>query len=243
MQEIPSLSTQRDYYDEYWRTHELRLNANEILRLAEILISIAEILPHFEGRSLRICDLGCGRGWLSAELLKFGEVTGVDLSPAAVSAAQTRWPQVRFCAADILNWRPDDCFDIVVSSEVIEHVTDQRHFADTVHHLLRNGGYLVLTTPNGLAKEAWDAGDQGQQVIENWLRPRQLRRLFSTFDVLAHRVFVLDFAYVGLFRLTSAPKLLAVLRVARLIRLYNFFRGLLDMGLYQIFVGRIDKSR
>lgn len=240
--EAPPVSTQRDYYDQYWRTHEHNLSAHEVLRLAEILAAIARFVPNSPGQGLKICDLGCGRGWLAAELTKFGSVTAVDLSPEAVAAASLRWPQVRFLAANILSWRPEEHFDLVVSSEVIEHVPDHQQFADTVRYLLRDGGYLVLTTPNGGVKAAWDAGNQGQQIIENWLTLGQLRRLLAPVQVLDHRVFILDFAYVRLFRFTSAPKLLKLLQAIGLIRLYDFIRELLDLGLYQILVGRIAKS-
>ena len=237
------LSIQREYYDEYWRTHALHLNVAEVLRLAEILKAIALVMPTFKGGGIRICDLGSGRGWLSAELAKFGSVTAVDLSPAAVSAATQRWPQVRFLQADILNWRPKECFDLVVTSEVIEHVPDHKKFQETVSFLLREGGYLILTTPNGSVKKAWDVGNQGTQIIENWLTRKQLRRLFDAFEVLGHKVFFLDFSYVGLFRVASAPKLLKLLGTMGLIRIYDLARELLGMGLYQVFVGKFPKSR
>jgi len=241
LENIP-ISSQRDFYDEYWRTHKIRLIPDEVLRLAEVLRAIALVMANFGGRDIKICDLGCGRGWLSAELSKFGQVTGVDLSPDAVAAARQRWPQVHFLTADILTWRPDERFDIVVTSEVIEHVPDHQKFANTVVHLLRDGGYLVLTTPNGSVKAAWDAGNQGAQIIENWLSLPQLRRLLTQFDVLSHKVFILDFSYVGIFRVTSAPKLLKALRFFRLIRVYDFVRELLGIGLYQIFVGQLHKK-
>lgn len=240
---LPHISRQRDYYDEYWRTHELGLIPDEVTRLAEILHAIALILPELKGKQIRICDLGCGRGWLSAELAKFGSVTGVDLSPGAVAAASERWPHVRFQSADIMSWRPEEHFDLVVSSEVIEHVPDHGKFADTVRHLLRQGGFLVLTTPNGRVKAEWDAGDQGQQMIENWLTPGSLRQLFSSFEVLMHKMFILDFSYVGIFRVTSAPKLLRLLRTLKLIKIYDLVRESLGLGLYQIFVARLPKNR
>lgn len=236
---VQPLSSQRVYYDEYWQSHKFDLIPDEVLRLAEILKAIAQLMPNFLGQDIKICDLGCGRGWLSAELTKFGSVTGVDLSPKAINAASQRWPNVRFLSADILTWRPDESFDLIVSSEVIEHVPSPKQFAETIHHLLRKGGYLVLTTPNGSVKAAWDAGNQGQQIIENWLSLRQLRHLFPSFEVLSHKVFILDFSYSRIFRLTSAPKLLRVLRTLRLIRVYDFVREFCGLGLYQIFVGKL----
>ena len=230
------LTEQIAFYDDYWRSHKLELIPAEVSRLAEILKAIALILPRLQGRDIKICDLGCGRGWLSAELSKFGRVTAVDLSPSAVEAARERWPHVDFQTANILTWRPTESFDLVVSSEVIEHVPDHGLFADTVRHLLRKGGFLILTTPNGRVKKAWDASNGGSQIIENWLKPAQLRRLFSTAKLLKHEVFILDFSYVGMFRITSAPKLLKLLSVAGGGKVYDFIRESIGLGLYQILV-------
>ncbi|MBK8744990.1 methyltransferase domain-containing protein [Propionivibrio sp.] len=235
------LKDQRTYYDNYWRTHKLGLIPDEVTRLAEILHAVALILPNFKNREIRICDLGCGRGWISAELSKFGTVTAVDLSPQAIQSASERWPQVDFQSADILTWRPDDSFDLVVTSEVIEHVPDHKLFADTVSHLLRNGGYLILTTPNGKVKRAWDAINGGSQIIENWLKPAELRQLFSLFKILRYKVFILDFSYVGIFRITSAPKLLRLINLAGIGKVYDLIREWLRLGLYQILVARFEK--
>ena len=235
------LKDQRAYYDNYWRTHKLGLIPDEVTRLAEIFHAVALILPNFKTREIRICDLGCGRGWISAELSKFGTVTAVDLSPQAIQSASERWPQVDFQSADILTWRPDDSFDLVVTSEVIEHVPDHKLFADTVSHLLRNGGYLILTTPNGKVKRAWDAINGGSQIIENWLKPAELRQLFWSFEILRHKVFILDFSYVGIFRITSAPKLLRLIDLAGIGKVYDLIRDWLRLGLYQILVARFEK--
>lgn len=238
------LSSQREYYDAYWTNHQQSLNAHEVRRLAEILNAIALIMESKGGKwaEIRICDLGCGRGWLSAELSKFGSVTGVDLSPEATLRAQEQWPHLQFQAVDILAWRPQDAFDLVVSSEVIEHVPDHARFAATVRYLLREGGHLILTTPNGRVKAAWDAGNQGEQIIENWLTPNQLKKLLGTFVPLSHKVFLFDFSYVGLFRILSAPKLLRLLNALGLGSWYDLLREKLKLGLYQVFAGRLPKQ-
>jgi hypothetical protein len=122
-------------------------------------------------------------------------------------------------------------------------VPDHGLFAETVRHLLRNGGFLILTTPNGRVKKAWDASNGGSQIIENWLKPAELRRLFAPAKVLQHKVFILDFSYVGLFRITSAPKLLKLLSTAGAGKLYDFARESIGLGLYQILVAQFAANR
>lgn len=226
------------YYDAYWANHDQRLNAHEITRLAEILRGIALITENTGKTPMKICDLGCGRGWISNELSKFGSVIGVDLSETGVSGAQTRWPNVEYRVADITKWRPDEKFDLVVSSEVIEHVPDQQAFSQTVRHLLRDGGHIILTTPNAKVKKGWDAGAHGAQLVEQWLSLKGLRDLFPGLTVLDQHTFIFDFSYQGIFRVTSAPKILSVLKKLGVIPLYDAARNMFNMGLYQIMVGK-----
>lgn len=45
----------------------------------------------------------------------------------------------------------DDCFDVVVSSHVIEHVPDDYEYARELARLVRPGGHVYLETPLRLA--------------------------------------------------------------------------------------------
>lgn len=165
----------------------------------------------------------------------------VDLSAAGVERAREQWPHIDFRIADITTWRPDERFDLVVSSEVLEHIPDQFGFANTVRHLLRDGGFLVLTTPNRNAQRAWDRGNNVQQLVEKWLTPGELRGLLTDAISLSHKTFLFDFGYTGLLRLTSAPKLLRLLNAIGMSPLYDVIRNAMGMGRYQIFLGRYSR--
>ena len=39
-------------------------------------------------------------------------------------------------------------FDVVILSEVLEHVIDQKRCVQEIYRVLKPNGYLMLTTPN-----------------------------------------------------------------------------------------------
>ena len=235
----PSIDEQKAFYDQFWAGYPVELGGWEVRRLAAVLDGLSDHLNKLRSTSpgaLRICDLGCGRGWLAGEMTKFGKVTGVDLSPLGVELAQKSWPNVRFEVGDVTTWRSAEEFDLVVSSEVLEHVLDKRGFVETLCASLRPGGYAVLTTPN---KRVQHRFHQTHQVIEDWTSVRQLNALFAPkFVILRHETFVYDFSYEGLFRVLSAPKLARTIDAFHLRKIYDGLRKTLNLGLYQLLVVR-----
>ncbi|HET7086102.1 MAG TPA: methyltransferase domain-containing protein [Rhizomicrobium sp.] len=235
------LSTHRAYYNEFWGNHAVAPDSAEVERLAEILLEFSYAMDHLapHGQRPRICDFGCGRGWLSAEFARFGDVTGVDLSSEGVRLAAERWPHIRFVAADLTRWRPGETFDLVVSSEVIEHVEDQAAFVATLGQVVRPGGYVILTTPTARAKQAYFGLGWEPQPIEAWLSSAQLKGLFARdFRVLRHRTYFFDFAHTGIYRLSNSGKLKRAFKALGLRHLYEGLQRNFDLGVTQIILAR-----
>lgn len=98
------------------------------------------------GRGRSVLDLGCGSGYGSAQLARSGcEVVGVD----RVSPDGEHRGTARFVLADLgaMPLRPR-CFDLVVSFQVVEHLTDPQPYLDAIAGLMRPDGLAILTTPN-----------------------------------------------------------------------------------------------
>lgn len=101
-----------------------------------------------------LLDVGCG----NAELLQLvaqrwpgKRLAGADLSPVVVEENQRRLPDIEFFAANIeAQALPGGrVFDVVVASEVIEHLD---HPDVAVRHLAAAtapGGHVVITCPTG----------------------------------------------------------------------------------------------
>lgn len=101
---------------------------------------------------LRILDVGCGNGNIAFALGSLGhEVVGVDIDEESIRLAQqrNRFDHVRFQQTDVASLSIIDKFDALVCSEILEHLPDPGAMVASAHQLLRPGGLLIVTVPNG----------------------------------------------------------------------------------------------
>ena len=101
--------------------------------------------------SQSILDVGCGLGMYVRAFRRFSQdVHGVDIDQEKVTEASQELPNLQVAPAERLPY-PDGRFDVVLSHEVIEHVSDDRQaLAEAVRVLRRPGGQLVIFCPNRL---------------------------------------------------------------------------------------------
>jgi SAM-dependent methyltransferase len=105
----------------------------------------------------RVLDAGCGSGRTLDELAGYGEVSGIDLSEAAVGAARERGhADLHVGPVERLPW-PDATFDLVTSLDVIEHTDDDRVTLRELLRVTKPGGHLLVTVPAYQA--LWSAHD------------------------------------------------------------------------------------
>jgi SAM-dependent methyltransferase len=105
----------------------------------------------------RILDAGCGSGRTLDDLTAYGTAVGVDLSPAAVAAAERRGHYVRAGSVEALPFL-DDAFDLVTCLDVVEHTPDDRLTLRELRRVTRPGGHLIVTVPAYPA--LWSAHDE-----------------------------------------------------------------------------------
>jgi 2-polyprenyl-3-methyl-5-hydroxy-6-metoxy-1,4-benzoquinol methylase len=96
-----------------------------------------------------ICDLGCGNGHISGRLAAHGyNVTGVDASASGIKIARRTYPGVEFIEAFIdRELKSLGGFDLVISSDVIEHLYRPSDLLEAAAVLLKRRGQLLLGTP------------------------------------------------------------------------------------------------
>lgn len=100
----------------------------------------------------RVLDVGCGNGFTCGEFLKLGcKVVGIDLSEQGIGIARKSYTAARFevlpADANLLRALNEPPFDLIVSTEVVEHLYDPRSYARGCFAALRPGGRLICTTP------------------------------------------------------------------------------------------------
>jgi len=107
-----------------------------------------ELVRKLEGVK-SICDLGCGNGHITGRLAALGyQVTGVDASASGIKIARRTYPDVEFVEALIAgDLKRLGSFDLVISSDVIEHLYRPSDLLEAATALLKPQGQLLLGTP------------------------------------------------------------------------------------------------
>jgi SAM-dependent methyltransferase len=110
-----------------------------------------EIVAGFEPyrRAGRLLDVGCGAGTFLRAAKRAGwEAVGVEVSATAVEHNRAAGFEVFAGELEAARY-PEGHFDVVVASEVLEHVAGPRAMLREILRVLRPGGLLWATTPNG----------------------------------------------------------------------------------------------
>src|SRR2546426_817268 len=126
----------KNYYEDRWEQLSQHTKGENFKARAKFLGD--NIKP-----GQQVLDLGCGTGEFTAMIAKQGaEVFGIDIAHAAVSKASVNYPELKFEQSAIGAPFPADdaSFDVVWTSEVIEHIPDTARWLSEVRRVLRPEG-------------------------------------------------------------------------------------------------------
>jgi len=104
-------------------------------------------------KKLNILDIGCGAGTLALYLSSKGHnVTGIDISTQAIKACKVSAKNLnlntKFYNKDFMSNDLKEKYDLVIFSEVIEHLPDDKKALKKIYKLLKPAGILLLSTPS-----------------------------------------------------------------------------------------------
>lgn len=129
----------------------------------------------------RLLDAGCGTGWFSKAASDRGAlVTSMDLGENLLSEVAKKCETERVAGSILEMPFKKNTFDLIVCSEVIEHVPDPEKAITELYRVLKPGGTLVLTTPNRFWHFSLSIANffklRPYQGLENWLGYSELKK-------------------------------------------------------------------
>jgi len=141
----------------------------------------------------RLLDVGCGVGhFLEAASEAGWQPEGVEIADSAVHNLTSRGFNVHRGFLHELQYS-SDLFDVVVATEVIEHVRDVDAFVAECVRVLRPGGLYYLTTPNGAGLSARLLGVRWSAVVPHdhlqLITPRGIRTLLGRHSLVTRQLF------------------------------------------------------
>ena len=142
----------------YWAIHYRS-------RLDAILRAISDFVP--AGGS--VLDIGCAQATASILLAERGfKVTAVEARPESIEYAKLRveFGDITFLCMDATRLSLNGEFDAVLLGEVLEHVPRPGTLIQQCRGMLRRGGMIVITTPNGLSPHNWLLASYDPRTME-----------------------------------------------------------------------------
>ena len=114
------------------------------------VVRLADVKPQD-----RVLDVGCGAGHVIVALPACRRRVGLDISPKSLEAARARAAERgqegiefgHFDANDPLPY-PEGSFDVIICSEVLEHVPEPRNLVENIHRVAGPATRVVVTVPN-----------------------------------------------------------------------------------------------
>lgn len=156
-----------DVYEEIYTAESIIRGYERYGRYADAVLSVIDPLEYLaqqedvywgvkvalESRALaggRVLDVGSGLGYLTFALRRAGyDAHGLDISNSAVVRSRGNYGPFYY-HGDVVDFsqKREASYDVVVLSEVIEHVPEPMQFLESARRLLAPGGVLIITTPN-----------------------------------------------------------------------------------------------
>lgn len=129
---------------------------------------IRTLMEMFEFDKEEVLDVGCGDGAFLKSLRKSYpnlSLNGFDISDEIVSK---NMDNIHLSTGDLTKDEtiPNKKFDIIICSEVLEHIEDYQKAIINLSKMLKPGGYVFISSPYGMKN--WTAHDTYARHVRRW---------------------------------------------------------------------------
>lgn len=139
----------------YTNFHQNTKSQNKIVNLNNFTYKlILNTLEKYIKSNENILDIGCGAGTLALYCASKGSnVLGIDISPKAIKEAQQSaknmsMNNLKFEVRKFPEEYPNKKFDMIICTEVIEHLEDDERALKIIYKLLKPNGIAIISTPS-----------------------------------------------------------------------------------------------
>jgi ubiquinone/menaquinone biosynthesis C-methylase UbiE len=138
-----------NYFDNIGELFDAYMNEYDVQRRLHLVFSV--LLNNTDLRGKTVLEVGCGTGRFSQRIVELGgNLTVVDIGKNLVQAVCTKLGCQGLAADACALPIEDNRFDVVISSECIEHTLDPAGAIREMCRVCKPGGIVCLTTPNKL---------------------------------------------------------------------------------------------
>jgi len=133
-------------------------------------------------KNLEILDVGCGSGGNFKMLSRFGKITGIEPDEFAVKEAEKKKIAKLVLMDDFIlnNKLKENSFDLIVLTDVLEHIEMDNEALIKIYKLLKKNGILLITVPAGM--NIWSKHDETHHHFRRYskkeLKDKLTRSLF-----------------------------------------------------------------
>lgn len=179
----------------YW--NEVIFPASEAKRKEKIFTPrvdlVIELCKTYAKDAVSLLEVGAGFGTF-CEVMKerdfFEKIVAIEPTPTLAKTCREKGIEVVELPIEQVDFPPEERFDVIVNFEVIEHLFSPKDFIVGCRNMVKDGGLLIITCPNGEGFDVVTLGTVSDTVDHehlNYLSPQSLGMLLekSGFEVLS----------------------------------------------------------
>lgn len=201
------MTVQRSYQYDFSDSSPAMHDAEGRVRKAATMIAV--LGDYFDAplRQLRALDVGASTGIIDNYLADhFESILGIDIDTAAIQSANNtfRKDNLSLRVGDALKTKiPSSSVDVVICSQIYEHVPDASAMVDEIFRVLRPGGICYFAAGNRLM---WNEPHYNLPLLS--VIPRRLAHWYIRLTGKARYYHELHFSYWGLRKLVKSFELI-----------------------------------